>query len=97
MSVVLPPSLQPTDDKAAVGQLARYFAADGQRYTGAEFDDWDPTGTRVRDAATFTSDDLVAITFLSVVVPPRAAERLLVSGAAVYVGLLEQIDIQTPF
>nr|NKW55556.1 hypothetical protein [Prescottella equi] len=38
---------------------------------------WDSTGTRGRDADTFTADDLVAVTMLSVDVSPDGAQILL--------------------
>jgi hypothetical protein len=45
--------------------------------TGAAFDLWDSTGTRHADCDRFSADDLVAVSFLSVDIPARAAMALL--------------------
>lgn len=81
----LPNSLTASDDTTALDRLHCYFGRGSHshhgQFTGAYFDTWDPAGTRERDADRFTSDDLVAVTFLSVTVPPRAAHELLVVRA----------------
>jgi len=62
------------------GLLRRYFGepfCGPSAAVGAAFDTWDSTGTRSEDVDRFTADDLVAVTFLSVDVPPRAARLLL--------------------
>ena len=46
-------------------------------YVGAHFDSWSITGDRAGEADRFTADDLVAVTFLSVQVPPKAARAIL--------------------
>ena len=96
MGFQLPKALQMADDGDGLRYLKAYYQQHpgtplGTRYTGARFDVWDSTGTRHTDANRFTSDDLVAVTFLSVVVPPKAAWELL-SGRPRYFGeMLEEI------
>jgi hypothetical protein len=90
----LPESLQDPDDSRALAALVRYYGDDGgraSRYTGARFDTWDSTGTRVADQDTFTADDLVAVSFLSVDVPAAAAIQLLDTMADEFSGLLEEL------
>jgi Family of unknown function (DUF6308) len=77
----LPTALSnPDDDSAALVLLRRYygevFCGPGS-LTGAAFDLWDSTGTRHADCDRFTADDLVAVSFLSVDIPARAAMTLL--------------------
>jgi hypothetical protein len=68
--------LDDDDDQTALGLLRTYY---GQPVfgpgaaTGALFDGWDSTGNRAKDTNRFTADDLVAVTFLSVNIPPTAA------------------------
>ena len=94
MTFRLPEALSGADDEAALDLLARYYrppaAAEGF-YTGAVFDTWDSTGTRARDVDRFTADDLVAVTFLSVDVDPRAAHALLRERAAEFADLLAAV------
>ena len=80
MTFRLPTALQTPDDSRAVAYLRSYFAPGA--FTGALFDTWDSTGTRVADADRFTADDLVSITMLSVEVPARAAVELLAADNA---------------
>ncbi|MCL8026464.1 DUF6308 family protein [Nocardioides bruguierae] len=65
----------------AASVLACYYGLGLHRehkpFTGARFDTWDSTGTRADDVNRFTADDLVAVSFLSVEVPPLAAVELL--------------------
>lgn len=49
---------------------------------GAPFDSWSSTGDRVGASDRFTADDLVAVRFLSVQVPPRAILGTEGGGAA---------------
>ncbi|GIJ51652.1 hypothetical protein Val02_85380 [Virgisporangium aliadipatigenens] len=76
MGFRLPEALQKPDDTPAIDLLLRYY---GRPYlsagcaTGAYFDTW----TAESDPTRFTAEDLVAVTFLSVQVPPMAALRLL--------------------
>jgi hypothetical protein len=79
----LPEALQTSDDEFALNHLCRYYRERpgtplGADFTGARFDIWDSSRTRTEDADKFTADDLVAVTFLSVTVPPKAAWDLLV-------------------
>lgn len=94
MTFQLPPSLQDDANDRAVSQLRGYygpaFEATGS-FTGAAFDSWDSTGSRADDLNRFTADDLVAVTFLSVRVGPRAAHRLLMSEAGRFTELLEAV------
>lgn len=81
MMIRLPKVLVADDDGAAVEVLRRYFTEPlvktGYLRSGARWDTWDSTGTRGRDADTFTADDLVAVTMLSVDVSPDGAQILL--------------------
>lgn len=80
---------------AAVDTLACYYGlgAHGRHgsFTGARFDAWDSDGSRARQANRFSADDLVAVTFLSVQVPPQAAAALLDTRAAEFTRLLEAV------
>jgi len=76
MAVTLPLVLQSGREVEAVAQLRRYYGMQlpaRDAYTGSAFDAWDSTGTRAGDTDRFTADDVVAVTFLSVEVPSRAA------------------------
>ncbi|NKZ71420.1 hypothetical protein GTA09_17510 [Rhodococcus hoagii] len=83
MTIRLPKVLASGDDDAAVDVLLEYFrrpwVKTGRLRSGGAVDEWDPSGTRQRDADVFTADDLVAVTLLSVRCPPTgptsAAER----------------------
>ncbi|WP_390892569.1 DUF6308 family protein [Prescottella equi] len=81
MTIRLPKVLVADDDGAAVEVLRRYFTEPlvktGYLRSGARWDTWDSTGARGRDADTFTADDLVAVTMLSVDVSPDGAQILL--------------------
>ena len=81
MTIRLPKVLVADDDGAPVEVLRRYFTEPlvktGYLRSGARWDTWDSTGTRGRDADTFTADDLVAVTMLSVDVSPDGAQILL--------------------
>ena len=74
--------------------LAAYFAPvtrGGGGFTGGQFDAFDRSGTRSASVNTFTSDDFVAVSLLSVDVSARAALELLVSQRRRYEGLLEAL------
>ena len=75
----VPTTLLVDDPSAAAAVLKRYFGDPypGNAYTGALFDSWDSTGTRTDDRDTFTADDFVAITLLSVDAGGRAARHIL--------------------
>lgn len=91
----LPAVLTDDDDSSALTLLRSYYGPGPSEpgfFTGSLFDTWDSTGTREQDQGRFTADDLVAVSFLSVNVPARAAEQLLVSDAAAFNLLLIEVD-----
>jgi hypothetical protein len=63
----------------------------GVAYTGARFDHWDSCGNRETSVNKFTSDDLVAVTFLGVDVPPKAAWELLCGRPSEFNSLLTEV------
>lgn len=90
----LPDALQSTDDTVPLGYLNQYYhstVGTRKRFTGAEFDGWDSTGTRAVDANRFTADDLIAITFLSVQVRAVQAIQILQDAEGVLSGLLADL------
>jgi len=88
MSYRLPKALQSNEDTRALAHLRDYYGRDGGgAYTGSYFDGW---GIE-QDPDRFTAEDVVAVTFLSVVVPPMAAHRLLIEDADVFNGLLKDL------
>lgn len=96
MSFRLPEALQSPDDGVALDYLREYYRERpgtplGADFTGARFDGWDSTGSRERDADRFTADDLVAVSFLSVAVPAKAAWELLESRPGDFNALLSQV------
>lgn len=100
MTFQLPPSLQDDANDRALAQLRGYyqpaFGAAGF-FTGAAFDTWDSTGNQSDEVDRFTADDLVAVTFLSVSVGPRAAHRLLKSEAERFNQLLKAVGPDRDF
>lgn len=73
-----PDALRTQDDQLALSYLRSYYEERhgtplGTRITGARFDVWDSAGTREADANRFTADDLVAVSFLAVAVPPKVS------------------------
>ncbi len=87
MTYRLPTALA-DDDSRAVTYLRTYYGLDGgPAYTGSYFDAWGPT----QDSDRFTAEDVVAVSFLSVFVPPMAAHRLLVTEADRYAELLHSL------
>ena len=91
----LPHLLQAPDDAEAVKVLQRYYCLGAYRdsapYAGARFDDWDSTHSRSSDTNRFTADDVVAVSLLSVDVPPAAAIELLDTRAAQFNCLLREL------
>ncbi len=76
----LPPVLGAANSNDAVELLRRYFkqSLEGQpAFTGAAFDQFDGGGNRPDLADRFTAADIVAVSMLSVNVPPEATLRLL--------------------
>jgi hypothetical protein len=93
----LPEALQSPDDQLALSYLRRYYKERPDTplradFTGARFDIWDSSYTRAADANRFTADDLVAVTFLSVTVPPKAAWVLLAGRPEDFNKLLGQVS-----
>ena len=81
----LPDCLAHSDLDQALRYLQTYY---GQPYTGAYFDTWAlPSSEPER----ITADDLVAVSFLSVVVPPMAARELLDTRADEFAALLRAV------
>jgi len=94
MAFRLPDALRDTDDERALALLRRYYGTPPWTagcHTGAWFDTWDSSGTRERDAYRFTTDDVVAVSFLMVDVPAEAARLLVRDDAARFTGLLEEL------
>jgi Family of unknown function (DUF6308) len=92
----LPEALQKPGNDDALTYLRAYYEKRpgtplGYVYSGARFDDWDSTGTRSSYTDRFTSDDLLAITFLSVQVPPKGACELLAGRPGDFNRLLADI------
>ncbi|PFG44796.1 hypothetical protein ATJ88_3533 [Isoptericola jiangsuensis] len=77
----------------AVRHLRCYFdtVTDGSGWTGSRFERFRGGGDAVDVADTFTADDLVAVTLLSVQVPPRSALWLLEDRAAEFAELLAAV------
>jgi hypothetical protein len=96
MSFRLPIALADPSDRQALEFLGAYYRRRpatplGTFYSGARFDGWDSMGTRSADADRFTADDLTALTFLSVQVPPKAAWSLLCGQPQYFNELLPEI------
>lgn len=88
MAFTLPRPLQDDDTTAAVEYLRDYFTkkgTDGQcYYTGARFERLGGGGDQDRVAEAITTQDLVAVTMLSVRVPPRSALQILESSSELF-------------
>lgn len=95
----LPKCLIDDDNDRAIAILRKYYGtlAAGGGFTGSAFDTFDPSGTRAASANTFTSDDLVSVTLLSVTVPPRATLELLVRKRRQFEVLLEAVGPDREF
>lgn len=89
MTFRLPVSLRDGDDARCVAALTTYFHGSTKHppYLGARFDTW---GSRVEGRV--TSDDLVAVGFLSVKVPSQAAVKLVAEPAPELAALLSHPD-----
>jgi hypothetical protein len=95
-SFCLPEALQSQDDEVALSYLRCYYKVRldtplGADFSGARFDIWDSSHTRTQESDNFTADDLVAVTFLSVAVPPKAAWELLARRPDDFNKLLAQV------
>jgi hypothetical protein len=82
MTIRLPDCLTRGDLDQALCYLRIYY---GRPYTGAYFDTWAAPSS---DPDQITADDLIAVSFLSVVVPPMAARELLDARADKFTELL---------
>ena len=94
MTFTVPTALRTDDDDRALRLLTRYFGpvvGDPGSYTGAAWDEWDPSGRRELDADMFTADDCMAVTLLSVNIPGSAVHRLLVTDRTRYASLLAEV------
>jgi len=94
VTFTLPAALQSDDDATALRLLTRYFGpvvGDPGSYTGAAWDEWDPSGRRKQDVDEFTSDDCTAVTLLSVDLSGSAAHRLLVRDRDRFTALLAAV------
>ncbi|RYF87837.1 MAG: hypothetical protein EON95_21265 [Caulobacteraceae bacterium] len=94
MTLRLPTTLSTDSDAAAVAALTRYYDRPylgDDAYVGAHFDSWSSTGDRAGEADRFTADDLVAVTFLSVQIPPTAARAVLHTRAEALNALLAAV------
>ena len=91
----LPPALTAAHNDAALDLLRCYYGRGGAHahrpYDGAWFDSWDSSGDRAASSDRFTADDVVAVTFLSVSVPPRAVIELLHRQSADFTALLQDL------
>jgi hypothetical protein len=93
-------SLRESNDAVAVSVLTDYYrplSGYQSGYTGSQFDRFDPSGGRSASLNTFTSDDLVAVTLLSVRVPGRAAFELLGPQRRRFEVLLEAVGTDRDF
>jgi hypothetical protein len=75
-------------DHSAADRVHSYFFGN---YTGARFDRFCGGGDRPGTLSSFTADDLVAVSLLSVEIPGRAALEILENRARVLNSLLQQI------
>ena len=96
VGLVLPKILTEGMETIAAGHVARYFSREafeaGNGFTGGRFDTWNSLDTQTSTRDSFTPDDLVAVTFLSVEVKPRAAAQLLDTRASEFSALLQEVD-----
>lgn len=93
-AIQLTQSLLPGNEENAVAALKAYFIEpqpDGSGFTGALFDTWDPSGNRSESTDSFTADDVVAVSLLSVDVAPRAAVELLIRQRPRFEALLKEV------
>jgi hypothetical protein len=93
VELTIPAVIDADDGRAAVEAIEEYFGrGEGQvPYTGASFDRLGGGGDRAAVANEITAEDLVAVSMLSVYVPPRAALRILIDQRAEITAMLEQI------
>ena len=89
MTFRLPTALRDHDDARCLTALQKYFhgSAGREAFMGRHFDTW---GTRVDNA--YTSDDVVAVAFLSVDVPSEAVLQLIADPPASLTDALSHPD-----
>ncbi|MGF6832835.1 hypothetical protein QF015_001000 [Paenarthrobacter sp. TE4293] len=92
--MALPEILSPARVDEAAALVSEYYTKlyrHGIPQTGSRFDDWAGGGERAEVANAITADDLLAVSFLSVQVPPPAIIGLLETREAEVAKLLEEI------
>lgn len=96
----LPNVVERRDVQAAANDLRIYYGAryrrDGEEirvFTGAWFDEFDPSGTRDQFPDEFTPDDLVAVSFLSTPIEMSSQQSLLVDLKEEISELLAQLPL----
>ncbi|WP_264029290.1 DUF6308 family protein [Cellulosimicrobium sp. SH8] len=92
-TLIVPDVLTPSLRDEAVDHLRRYFAPVGGTtgWAGSRFERLAGGGDRPETADRFTADDLVAVSLLSVNVPPHGAIQLLETRADEFGELLAEI------
>ncbi|MET7132644.1 DUF6308 family protein [Cellulosimicrobium sp. MI9406] len=92
-TLIVPPVLTPPLRGEAVKHLRRYFGPVGATtgWAGSRFERLAGGGDRPETADRFTADDLVAVSLLSVNVPPHGAIDLLETRADEFAQLLAEI------
>ncbi|MGW9416974.1 DUF6308 family protein [Cellulosimicrobium funkei] len=92
-TLIVPPILTPPLRDEAVKHLRRYFGPVGGTtgWAGSRFERLAGGGDRPETADRFTADDLVAVSLLSVNVPPHGAIELLEARADEFAELLAEI------
>lgn len=91
----LPDCLQPGNESRAIDLLRYYYTAETKKrrplFSGGQWDNWDPSGTRAASQNTFTSDDLTSLALLGVTVSGDVALQVLVQQRHTYEALLRTI------
>ncbi|AXH96616.1 hypothetical protein DV701_11225 [Ornithinimicrobium avium] len=98
--ISLTSSLTEAGEADAVAVLTAYFSPLSGKdtgFTGGVWDTFDPSGTRAASGNTFTSDDLLACSFLSAPIHPRSAIELVDSQRRRFEVLLEQVGPDLDF
>lgn len=79
----------------AVGKVQRYFDPN-RKFTGRRFEFLGGGGDRPEVAHEFTGDDIVAVSMLSVAIPPEASIEILDTKKRVLNELLREIPLDLP-
>ena len=82
-------ALTAVDAEQAISDVQRYFTSG--KFTGGQFERFADGGDREAVASVFTSDDVVAVSLLSVRIPGRASLQLLGESAGRLTDLLREI------